>query len=352
MLRKAKLATLALLKRSGAFTRVADSQWRRQRLLILCYHGIAIEDEHEWRPQLYVPAALLEKRLQLLRSLQCSVLPLGEALTRLQARDLPPRSIVLTFDDGTCDFYKQAWPLLKEYGFPATVYQTTYYVDQELPVFNLFCSYLLWQRRGTQLPAPRELGLAKEMDLRTEAGRHRVVRGLIDLTEREKLNGLQKNEIARRLARVLGIDYGALAAKRILQLMNAREIAEIAGNEVDVQLHTHRHRTPDDEASFRREIAENRDCIKALTKKQATHFCYPGGVYREEFTDWLRKEEVVSATTCDAGLADRNSSQFLLPRLVDTSARTDLEFESWVTGIGSVIAVRKAATQRYVPQED
>ena len=96
---------------------------------------------------------LLEARLQLLQSMRCSVLPLGEALIRLQARELPPRSVAITFDDGTYDFYKQAWPLLRKYNFPATVYQTTYYVDRGLPVFNLFCSYLLWKRRGEQLPA-------------------------------------------------------------------------------------------------------------------------------------------------------------------------------------------------------
>jgi peptidoglycan/xylan/chitin deacetylase (PgdA/CDA1 family) len=320
-------------------------------LLILCYHGISLEDEHDWRPQLYMPAALLEERLQLLHSMRYSVLPLGEALIRLRARDLPPRSVVITFDDGTHDFYKQACPLLKKYNFPATVYQTTYYVDHELPVFNLFCSYLLWKRRGEQLSAP-ELGLTERMDLRTEAARHHVVRALVELCEREKLTGSEKNEIAKRLAKVLGIDYEALARKRILQLMNAGEIREIASSGIDIQLHTHRHRTPDDESSFRREIAENRDRIQTFTGKRATHFCYPGGVYRKDFGEWLREEKVESATTCDAGLAERQANQFLLPRFVDTSTRTQLEFESWLAGVGSRLAVRKAATQRYIPQED
>ncbi len=352
MLRTAKLATLRLLKTSGAFELVANSRWRRERLLILCYHGISLEDEHEWRPQLYMPAALLEERLQLLHSMRYSVLPLGEALIRLQARDLPPRSVAITFDDGTYDFYHRAWPLLRKYKFPASVYQTTYYVDRELPVFNLFCSYLLWKRRGEQLPAPSELGLTEEMDLRTEAGRHRVVRALIEVCERENLTGSEKNEIAKRLAKVLGIAYEAVARKRILQLMNAGEIREIASSGIDIQLHTHRHRTPDDESSFYREVTENRDRIEILTGKRATHFCYPGGVYRKEFGDWLREEKVESATTCDAGLAERQTNQFLLPRFVDTSTRTPLEFESWLAGVGPRLAIRKAATQRYIPQED
>jgi hypothetical protein len=232
------------------------------------------------------------------------------------------------------------------------VYQTTYYVDHELPVFNLFCSYLLWNRRGKQLPAAPELGLTEGMDLRTEAGRHRVVRSLIELCERENLTGSAKNEITKRLAKVLGIDYEALARKRILQLMNAGEIREIASSGIDIQLHTHRHRTPGDESSFRREVAENRERIQTLTGQRPAHFCYPSGVYRKEFGDWLKEEKVESAATCDAGLAERQANQFLLPRFVDTSTRTPLEFESWLAGVGARLAVRKAARQRYIPQED
>ena len=90
---------------------------------------------------------------------------------------------------------------------------------------------------------------------------------------------------------ILGIDYSAIAAKRILQLMNAREVAEVAKDGVDVQLHSHRHRTPEDEVLFRREIKENRDRIRSLTGTEASHFCYPSGVYRQEFLEWLNQGE-------------------------------------------------------------
>jgi peptidoglycan/xylan/chitin deacetylase (PgdA/CDA1 family) len=352
MLREIKLAALGLLRSAGAFGLIANSQWRRERLLILCYHGISLDDEHQWRPQLYMPAALLERRLQALQKMRCSVLPLGEALTRLRSRDLPPRSVAITFDDGTYDFYKQAYPLLKAYNFPVTVYQTTYYSDHAMPIFNLTCSYLLWKRRGERLSGAQELGLSEPVDLSTELGRHRIVRTLIERSERENLTGLQKNEIARRLADGLGIDYPAFAAKRMLQLMNAQEVAAIARNGVDVQLHSHRHRTPEDETLFRREIAENRERIRTLTGREASHFCYPSGVYRQEFVGWLEKDDVISATTCDAGLARRDGNPFLLPRFVDTTGRSQTEFESWLCGVGSLVAVRKAASQRYIVPAD
>ena len=38
---------------------------------------------------------------------------------------LPGRAIILTFDDGYLDFYQYAWPLLKKYGFTATVFLVT-----------------------------------------------------------------------------------------------------------------------------------------------------------------------------------------------------------------------------------
>jgi peptidoglycan/xylan/chitin deacetylase (PgdA/CDA1 family) len=352
MLRRIKLATLNLMKGAGVFELVANSRWRRERLLILCYHGISLEDEHLWRPFLYMNAAQLAMRLEALHSAGCSVLPLGEALTKLRVHDLPPRSVAITFDDGTYDFYKQAYPLLKQHNFPVTVYQTTYYVDCATPVFNLMCSYLLWKQRERRTIDAREFGLSESMDVRTELGRHRIVRGLIDFSDQENLNGKQKNEVAQRLAEILGIDYSVLVGKRILQLMNKQELAEVAADGVDLQLHTHRHRTPEMEQSFQQEIIENRERIRAVTGKEATHFCYPSGVYRMQFIGWLEKENVASATTCDAGLARQHDNQYLLPRLVDTTGRAQLEFDSWLCGVGDLLSLRKAAPQRYILPKD
>ena len=351
MLRNFKLATLRALKSSGVFDLVAASRWRQNRLLILCYHGTALEDEHRWRPALYVDPRVLEQRLEMLKQGGYAVLALGEGLQRLQAGTLPPRSVAITFDDGTYDFYSRAYPLLKQYGFPVTVYQTTYYMDHPRPVFNLICSYMLWKRRGVVIADGKELGLAGPLDLRTEAARHRVVRGLIERAEREDMTGLQKDELAAQLAGLLEIDYEALVQKRILQIMNPQELQEIARDGVDIQLHTHRHRTPEDEAQFRREIRDNRERIEAVASIRPVHFCYPAGVYRSKFFAWLAQEQVVSATTCDAGLASAGSRSLLIPRYIDNQFRTPLEFESWLSGVGALLAFRQAASQKYIPIE-
>jgi peptidoglycan/xylan/chitin deacetylase (PgdA/CDA1 family) len=351
MLKSMKIAALRLLRGGGVFELVADSRWRRQRLLILCYHGTSLEDEHLWRPELYINRDTLRARFAFLKRGGYAVLPLGEGLERLRTGTLPSRSVALTFDDGTYDFYCQARPLLQEYGFPATVYLTTYYALCERPVFNLVCSYLLWKRRGQVIPDAQEAGLQGSLDLRTEPSRHGVVRSLIDLAEREKMTGIQKDDLAARLARFLGIDYASLKAKRILQIMNAEEVREAGRNGIDFELHTHRHRMPESEALFSQEIRENRAHILALVSTRAVHFCYPGGVYQPMHLPWLRAEQVVSATTCDAALCDRGSEGLLLPRFVDHQSRTQVEFEGWAAGVGHLLTWERAGAQKYVPRD-
>jgi len=345
MLRPVKLSTLSVLRGSGIFRWVTNSHWRQERLLILCYHGTSLEDEHLWRPALYIQPQKLEQRLESLKKGQFSVLPLGDGLQRLRAGTLPPRSVALTFDDGGYDFFRQAYPLLKHHSFPVTVYQTTYYTMVERPIFHLICSYMLWTRRGEVIPNGGDLGLQKPLDLRTETSRSAVLHELIERSERERRTGLENDEIAAKLAGVLKIDYDSLRARRILQLMNKGELQEISRNGVDVQLHTHRHRTPQDETLFRKEIRDNRLAIYEATAIEPVHFCYPSGVYHPAFLPWLQKENVVSATTCDVGLADRRSESLLLPRFVDHQNRTQLEFESWITGVGDLLAVRRKAAE-------
>lgn len=54
MFRAIKHTALEALRGVGAFDAVSRSKWRRSRLLVLCYHGISLDDEHEWNPGLYI----------------------------------------------------------------------------------------------------------------------------------------------------------------------------------------------------------------------------------------------------------------------------------------------------------
>jgi peptidoglycan/xylan/chitin deacetylase (PgdA/CDA1 family) len=338
ILRAVKSIILSAAHRTGVFEVVRDSRWRRQRLLILAYHGISLDDEHQWNPGLYMSPEKFESRLDAVQRGGYAVLPLGEALAALDEARLPPRCVALTFDDGYYDFYVKAFPSLKARGLPATVYLTTYYSEYNRPIFGLVCSYMLWKGRHAGTVNVRALtGEDRTLPLATAEERESIVRALNKAAERQRWSARDKDDVAARLAAQLGVDYAALRVKRTLHLMNADEVAELARQSIDFQLHTHRHRNPRDRESLRREIQDNRLRIERLTRHPALHFCYPSGRYERALLPWLENEQVASATTCDPGLVTPRTARLLLPRFVDTQLVSATKFEGWLSGAAALL---------------
>ena len=337
VLRATRRKTLGVLRDIGVFRLCGDSAWRKSRLAILCYHGISLADEHEWHPSLYMRVDTFEQRLALLKAARYNVLPLGEALIRLYEGCLPERSVCLTFDDGFYDFAVRAAPLLERYGFPATVYLTTYYSPVNRPIFDLALAYVMWKRSTDTLDARPLTGEHRQWNLGVEAQKADAYYGLLAYTKAQQFTAMECDDFARFVAQQLGVDYCELLTTRRLHLLNPDEVATLSAKGFDFQLHTHRHRAPLDRGLFVREVRDNRSRILDYTGKDPTHFCYPSGVHRPEFDGWLSSEGVRSATTCELGVATPRSQPLQLPRLMDSSRFTSLDFEGWLTGVSSML---------------
>jgi peptidoglycan/xylan/chitin deacetylase (PgdA/CDA1 family) len=258
---------------------------------------------------------------------------------RLYAGTLPQRSVVLTFDDGYFDFYQQAFPLLESLRMPATVYLTTLRCSSNRPIFQLACAYMLWKARGRVIEVPNGInGERVVLDLRTAEGRARGLTALAAESRRQQLDMRAKDRFASRIGEWLHVDYEDIARRRMLTIMTPEEVKTLAAAGVDFQLHTHTHNTPSEPARFGSEIDRNRDAIASMTGQSARHFCYPSGAYRPEFLPWLSEGQVLSATTCDPGLASGRSHRLLLPRFVDVTSITPLEFQGWLSGAASLMS--------------
>lgn len=332
--RQVKLAILRGCRLTGLTRLVLNSSWRQQRLLILCWHTIALDDEHLWNPQLCVSPATLRSRLELLRSSNCTVLPLGEALDHLKAGTLPPRAVAITIDDGDRSVHQLTWPALREYGFPATLYWSTYYSTKPYAVFDPMLSYLLWKARGKHVRL-REPAVAS--DLAAAGSRAGAFQAIYRHAQEHAWDGERKEEFLTSLARDLEIDYPAIKARRILHMITPAEAASMQKEGLDLQLHTHRHRVPREQAAFLQELRENARLIRDAGAAEPRHFCYPSGSFVPEFAGWLRQENVVSGTTCQPGFARRGSDLYFLPRFLDQEDKSATEFAGWLSGIASWI---------------
>jgi peptidoglycan/xylan/chitin deacetylase (PgdA/CDA1 family) len=334
-----KLMAYWTAARGGFFTVAGNSEWRRKRLLILCYHGISLYDEHRWNPSLYITAALLRRRLEALRRSGCSILPLAEALERLRKGALPRRSVAITFDDGFHDFYREAAPVLHEYRAPATVYVSTYYSYFNRPVFDPMLSYLLWRGAGQTLTWPEALD--NRMIPLTPENLGSAWREISRFASESGLSGKEKDALLAELANRLGVDYEDICSRRILQLMNPDELRAIAARGFDLQLHTHRHRMPKEKKLFVKEIEDNRAALAHVSSSASRHFCYPSGVCYPESEDLLRECGIVSATTCEPGWASPSSSPYSLARFCDSTSTRDLVFEAWTSGAAGLLPHRR-----------
>lgn len=343
MLKTLKQATLGSLKTSGVFSLVQNSRWRQRRLLILAYHGISQADEHLWDYTQFMSPEFFRARMQFLKTSGCTVLPLGEALNRLYANDLPDKCAAITFDDGTADFQDRAFPILQEFDFPVTLYLTTFYSHYNRPVFDVICSYLLWKGRGRRLNLKPLTGDDTVIGLSSEPARWETLQRIQRSANDRALSAEEKDALVMLVARQLEVDYDELLSKKILRLLTPEDVTHLAAEGVDVQLHTHRHRTPLDRELFLREIEDNRKSIQAMTGTTPSHFCYPSGNYDATFLPWLKEAGVVSATTCDLGLATANSNPLVLPRMLDISSLSSVEFAGWLSGVSAALPQRRRA---------
>jgi len=95
-----------------------------QTIPILCYHRFSGGPS-----KMVVSAAQFEAQLAWLAQNNYQVLRLSELEDFLAARQpLPERSVVITIDDGYESTYHQAFPALKKYGFPATLFVYTDFI--------------------------------------------------------------------------------------------------------------------------------------------------------------------------------------------------------------------------------
>ena len=336
-MKKNILALILLIARyTGLFvlSRIVTSQ----NLRILCYHGAALSDENKFRPGLFMTAATFAARMKFLTDGGYPILPLDAALEMLGNGTLPRNATVITIDDGWYGTYKVHYPILKEYGFPATLYIASYYLKNQTQVFNVALSYVLWKSGIKQIDRSK---------LKTILDNNSLVDGIFSVEETytqlsaaaESMgDAAARQSLLREFCDIVGVDWRTLEADRLISFASADEAREMASNGIDIQMHTHRHRFPDtDFAAAQIEIDDNRRFLAGVAKSPLRHFCYPSGVYSQASVAFLEKLDVESATTTNPGFNRKGAPLLELTRFLDSESISNLEFEAELSGFFELI---------------
>lgn len=103
-----------------------DLKYNTQSIPVLYYHSIDYEKGNELR----IPKEKFREEMNLLRDNGYTTLTMNEFYNFLAYnKPIPKKSVVITLDDGYEDNYENAFPILKEFGFKATIFIITGAID-------------------------------------------------------------------------------------------------------------------------------------------------------------------------------------------------------------------------------
>lgn len=289
------------------------------RLSVLIYHrvlaqpdpyraGDVVEAEFNWQ------MALLAREFNVLR--------LHEAVQRLAGGTLPARAACVTFDDGYCDNLVLAAPVLQRWGVPATFFVATDFLDGGAMWNDTLIDAVAGAPDGT-------------LDL-TEAGLPRFE--LTDTASRQAclktlLPAIKHLEPGRRtdVVALTGERCRLAAAPQLM--LTTPQVKALQEKGMDIGAHTCSHPilTRQDDASARRELADGRDRLAAITGSPPRLFAYPNGKPGEDYDARhvvMARELGFAAAVCTAwGAARGGDDLFQIPRFTPWDA-TPLRFHA------------------------
>lgn len=332
-----KTVILTILKWLGLFRLAKIITARRPR--ILCYHGIAVEDEYQLFPGVFMRSNTFARRMALVAKWGYKPVSLDELYRQHQAGQYNKDTLVITIDDGWAAIEQGMLPTLKKYGFNATLYLSTYFVFNQRPIFKLTCFYLFWKHK-------RPFTLIKNSCLKpyTDA-KELTVHQVLQLSS--QLGSASEQTILLELAAYFGEDIQRWPQTGKFMFLTPEKVSALAEQGLAIELHTHRHKFSElnlqDAAA---EIFKNRAYISQLTGKNPRHFCYPSGEYHSEQLNILNELNIKTATTTENELVNKQSSLLTLSRLVDSDRVSELEFEAELTGVMTLLRAAVATFKR------
>jgi peptidoglycan/xylan/chitin deacetylase (PgdA/CDA1 family) len=90
------------------------------QVIIFCYHRLVDKVRY---PGTEITPAAFEAQMKELKDSGITVIPMQDLLAwKRGEKNIPPRCAVVTFDDGWKSQYEVAWPIMKKFGYPFTMF--------------------------------------------------------------------------------------------------------------------------------------------------------------------------------------------------------------------------------------
>ncbi len=248
---------------------------------ILMYHGFTEERECRGIRNYGGKHLQIEKFEEQMRYLDrhCRVIPLEEGIDAFRGHQkIAPQSVILTMDDGYGSNYTLAYPVLKRYGMPATIFLSTDFVEQKDFLWVDRVEYAIGRTTQNQLliecgDRVRRLDLKTVEERKTAASLIKAELKKMALPEREGAVIHIEDELGHRLSFRGPMD----PMYRPLEVAEIRKMSEEGLIAFGNHTCSHISLTACSPNEMVREVRESGAKVEEWTRKPCDVFSYPYG---------------------------------------------------------------------------
>jgi peptidoglycan/xylan/chitin deacetylase (PgdA/CDA1 family) len=294
----------------------------KSQVAIIAYHRVSPNNDN-WSLKPIRPDNF-EKQIVYFRR-NYEILSLENLSTLIkEGKRLPEKGITITFDDGYRDNYIYAYPILKRYQIPATIFLTTGHISSDKLFWWDKIGYIVNHTRMRRL-CLNDLG-----DFPLPLGSKDLV--VSKITEKlKRISEDRKTYLIEQLTKISKVDIPSGLAKEFILSWN--DIKEMTKNGINFGAHTVNHpilaNLPIQQAQW--EIIESKKNIEEELCKEIDTFSYPNGSYLDfnsEIIDFIKENKFIcSVSISPQKLVSLNDDLFALGRILANEDFNRLKME-------------------------
>jgi peptidoglycan/xylan/chitin deacetylase (PgdA/CDA1 family) len=265
------LDTYALIRRKLTKSQVA----------ILMYHRVGPKND-TWSLESLDPQTF-QKQIEYF-SRNFELISLDELVRCIrQKKSLPKKAVAITFDDGYRDNYLHAYPIIKKYNIPTTIFLTTGHIGTNKLFWWDKVSYIVKHTRVNKLNLGKFGNYLVSSDREKSLTNNEITEKLKKVSEDQKQFLLEKLIIASNVLNIppeVGEDL----------ILSWDDVKEMMNGGIDFGAHSVNHpiltNMPLEQAKW--EIAQSVKSIEEKLGKKVNGFSYPNGDYNSAISKFIQ----------------------------------------------------------------
>jgi peptidoglycan/xylan/chitin deacetylase (PgdA/CDA1 family) len=211
----------------------------------------------------------------------------------------------VSFDDGFQDVYTNAYPILKKYNIPFTIYLTTDFPDNKAMIWWIILENIVMQNDEVRLDTGEKYSCR---NLNEKIEFYALMAKRIFTSENKPLDTF-KSLFKNYLNIFDNINDNLTMSWEQLTEMSESGLCTIGSHSV-----THPDMRKITETDLQYELEESMRIIKSRIKKEVLHFSYPHSFRNQEVEDALKRTGFRTAVMGYGGSIRWHDNRFKLPR--------------------------------------